>query len=81
MVIPKDIRSRYGFETGYHIEMEDTGTEIVLRRMESEEPVIEHLENGFPVIVWPGRTEKEAYDIVAEIKKTRDDRDRKFRRE
>lgn len=81
LVIPKDIRSRYGFEPGYDIEMDDTGTEVVLRRGASGEPVIRHLENGFPVIEWPGRTEKESYDIVAEIKKTRDARDRKIRGE
>lgn len=79
LVIPKDIRSRYGFKPGYNIEMEDTGTGVVLRPEQVSEPVVRLLENGFPVIEWPGQTQKESYDIVEEIRKTRDDRDRKVR--
>lgn len=78
-MIPKDIRSRYGFEPGQDIEMDDTGTALVLRPGQVSEPVIRLLKNGFPVIESPGQTQKETYDIVGEIKKTRDDRDRKVR--
>ncbi|MBA2687728.1 MAG: AbrB/MazE/SpoVT family DNA-binding domain-containing protein [Gemmatimonadaceae bacterium] len=78
LVIPKDIRSRYGFEPGYHIELEDTGAEIVLRPAQLGDPIIRHLENGFPVIEWPGQTQKETYDIVAEVRKSRDERNPKF---
>lgn len=79
LVIPKDFRSRYGFEPGYHIEMEDTGTGIVLRRMESEEPVIEHLENGFPIIVWPSGAPKiSAEEYRSALREARSGRDRKL---
>lgn len=79
LVVPKDIRSRYGFEPGYDIEMEDTGTELVLRRVPSTEPVIEHLENGFPVIVWPpGTPIIPAEEYRTALRETRAARDRKL---
>ncbi len=81
LVIPKDIRSRYGFGPGHSIEMEDTGTEVVLRPAHLGAPVIRHLENGFPVIEWPGQTQKETYDIVSDVRQSRDERDGKFRGE
>ena len=73
LVIPKEIRDRYGLKPGCDIEVEDTGTGILLRRAESGE-VTYRLDHGFPVFEFPGKSVPDTTDIPAEIAAQRQER-------
>ena len=73
LVIPKEIRDRYGLKPGYDIEIEDTGTGILLRRAESGE-VTYRLDHGFPVFHFPGKSVENATDIPAALAEQRQER-------
>lgn len=75
LVIPKEIRDRYGLTPGYDIEIEDTGTGIMLRRAESGE-ITYRLDNGFPVFQFPGKSAGDSTNIPAEIATQRQEREK-----
>lgn len=77
LVIPKEIRDRYGFRSGYTLEMEDTGTEVILRSA-AESDVILRIVNGFPVFEIPRAEGIDSSDIAAQIAEDRADRVRKI---
>ena len=77
LVIPKEIRDRYGFRAGYTLEMEDTGTEVILRPA-TEPEVILRIVNGFPVFEIPRARGTDTTDIVEQIAEDRDDRVRRI---
>jgi AbrB family looped-hinge helix DNA binding protein len=75
LVIPKEIRERHGLKPGYDLEMEDTGTEILLRRAQMGEATYQ-LDHGFPVFHFPGSGPQDVTDISAEIAADRRDREK-----
>lgn len=77
LVIPKEIRERYGFRSGYTLEMEDTGTEVILRPA-AESEVILRVVNGFPVFEMPRAEGTDSSDIAAEVAQDRDGRVRRI---
>ena len=77
LVIPKEIRDRYGFRAGHHIELEDTGTEVIIRPA-AESEVILRIVNGFPVFEIPRAAGTDSSDIVQQIAEDRNERVRKI---
>lgn len=77
LVIPKEIRDRYGFRAGHEVEVEDTGTEVILRPA-AESEVILRIVNGFPVFEIPHAIGSDSSDIVQQIAEDQDERVRKI---
>lgn len=73
LVIPKEIRDRYGMGPGYPVEIEDTGTEVILRPAAESEVTLRVI-NGFPVFEIPRASGTDRSDIVQQIAEDRDER-------
>jgi AbrB family looped-hinge helix DNA binding protein len=83
VVLPKEVRERYGIGQGGRLEIVDTGSGVLLKPQMAA-PLVKHLANGFPVFQTPVETagyerdrktdDTDLVDLVARSRNERDER-------